>query len=348
MIPNFMFDSNTIQKISHLLADPKKIVLVSHKNPDGDTLGAAVAMYHYLKAKGHEVAAVVPNPFPAFYRWMPGIEQMHVFEGNVRFVRSLIEQADVIFGLDFNSMDRTGNLAPELQKAGAVKIMIDHHLSPSDEFDFVFSETNTSSTGELVYEFINDLNDIESLSLNEALALYTCIMTDTGSFSFSCNRPRTYEIIADLVRRGVDAAKVHKLVYDTFSENRLRLLGFALSSRMEVWSSLHTAVIHLNKADLSRFNFQVGDTEGVVNYPLSMASINLAILMTEKDELIRLSFRSKGSFDVNQLARKFFNGGGHRNAAGGNSSLSMTGTLDRIQDVLKQYAEALDYTITLE
>jgi phosphoesterase RecJ-like protein len=342
-----MFDKNKINQISNLLLDSKKIVLISHKNPDGDTLGASLAMYHYLKGKGHQVESIVPNHYPAFYAWMPGIEDMHVFEGHAAAVRQLIQDADLVFCLDFNSMSRAGNLAADLLKTKAVKIMIDHHLAPSDEFDFVFSEINTSSTGELVYEFIHELGEIDRLGINEALALYVCIMTDTGSFSFSCNRPRTYEIIADLVRRGVDAAKVHKLVYDTFSENRLRLLGYALSSKMEVWQPLHAAAIHLNKKDLSRFDFQVGDTEGVVNYPLSMAKVNLSVLLTEKDDLIRLSFRSKGSFDVNQFARKHFNGGGHRNAAGGNSALTMSETLRKLKDLLQTYSESLSYTLSL-
>lgn len=342
-----MFDKNRVKSVSNLLSDSKKIILVSHKNPDGDTLGASLAMFHFLRSKGLQVETIVPNHYPAFYAWMPGIEEMHVFEGHAAEVKGLIREADLIFCLDFNNMSRTGNLAAELLKSEAVKIMIDHHLAPSDEFDYVFSDINTSSTGELVYEFINDMGEINRLGLNESLALYTCIMTDTGSFSFSCNRPRTYEIIADLVRRGVDAAKVHKLVYDTFSENRLRLLGYALSSKMEVWKELHAAAIHLNKEDLKRFDYQVGDTEGVVNYPLSMADVNLSILLTEKDDLIRISFRSKGSFDVNQFARAHFSGGGHRNAAGGNSPLSMPDTLQKLKEILLTYRESLDYTLSL-
>jgi len=342
-----MFDSNEIQKVGQLLTEPKKIALISHKNPDGDTLGAALAMMHYLRAKGHQVEALVPNAFPEFYHWLPGSREMHIFDQAAKHVRQIISDAEVIFCLDFNSLDRAGNMAGDLIKASAVKIMIDHHLAPSDEFDYCFSVVDTSSTGELVYEFIDALGDKDNLKINESLALYTCIMTDTGSFSFSCNRARTYEIIADLIDRGVDAAKVHKLVYDTFTENRLRLLGFAISSRMLVWNDLHAAVIHLSKEDLNRFDFQIGDTEGVVNYPLSIAHINLAILMTEKDDIIRLSFRSKGDFDVNLLARKHFNGGGHRNASGGNSKLLLPQVLELLKDILPQYRESLDYQITL-
>jgi len=343
-----MFDPVEIKKAGRILAQSKKIALICHKNPDGDTIGAALAMYHYLSKKDYVVNALVPNDFPGFYQWMPGSEKMHIYDREAKYVRQCIAEADVIFCLDFNSLDRTGNMADALKKAKAVKIMIDHHQAPSDEFEYCFSVIDTSSTGELVYEFIDALGDKERIDLNVALALYTCIMTDTGSFSFSCNHARTYEIIADLVKRGVDAAKVHKLVYDTYSENRLRLLGFAISSRMLVWNGLHTAVIRLSKDDLKRFDFQIGDTEGVVNYPLSMAHINLAVLLTEKDDIIRISFRSKGDFDVNDFARKHFNGGGHRNASGGNSKLSLTTTLEQMKNILGQYRQALDYQITLE
>ncbi len=343
-----MFDPIKIKNIGDLLAESKKIALICHKNPDGDTIGAALAMYHYLSLKGYDVNALVPNDFPDFYRWLPGSEKMHIYNREAKYVRQCIAEADVVFCLDFNSLDRSGNMADALVKTMAVKIMIDHHQAPSDEFDYCFSVVDTSSTGELVFEFIEALGDREMIDLNTAMSLYTCIMTDTGSFSFSCNHARTYEIVADLIRIGVDADKVHKLVYDTYSENRLRLLGFAISSRMLVWDELHTAVIYLSREDLKQFDFQIGDTEGVVNYPLSIAHINLAVLMTEKDDIIRISFRSKGDFDVNVFARKHFNGGGHCNASGGNSKKSLTATLDGLKETLVQYKSALNYQITLE
>ena len=225
--------------------------------------------------------------------------------------------------------------------------MIDHHLEPSDEFDHYFSVTRVSSTGELVYELMEALGDRPLLGLNEALALYTCIMTDTGSFSYNCNYSRTYHIVAELIACGVDAAKVHKLVYDTFTENRLRLLGFALSNRLLVWNELHTAVIYLTKADLKKYDYRVGDTEGLVNYGLSMENINLAVLLTEKDNQIRMSFRSKGDFSVNRLARDFFSGGGHKNASGGTSRIGMENTLAKLKEVLNHFKEDLDYTLVL-
>ncbi len=342
-----MFDSHEIEAVSLLLSVPKKIVLVSHKNPDGDTLGAALAMMHYLRKKGHEVTALVPNDFPDFYQWLPGAGEMLVFQRNASAVKRVLQEGELLFCLDFNALDRTGNMASFLEKFPGTKIVIDHHLEPSDEFDHYFCSTGASSTGELVYEFIVALGDQKLLDKEEALALYTCIMTDTGSFSYNCNHGRTYHIVAELIDLGIDAANVHKLVYDTYSENRLRLLGFALSNRLIVWDDLHAAVIYLTKEDLKRFDYRVGDTEGLVNYGLSMEKVNLAVLLTEKDNQIRMSFRSKGNFSVNRLARDFFDGGGHKNASGGTSKTGMENTLKKLNEVLKRFKEALDYTVSL-
>jgi phosphoesterase RecJ-like protein len=343
----FMFDSREIEAVGRLLAVPQKIVLVSHKNPDGDTIGAALAMLHYLRKKGHDVIALVPNDFPGFYNWLPGADEMIIFDRDVHAVKAALAEAQLMFCLDFNALNRTGNMAHLLEKFPGKKIVIDHHLEPSEEFDYYFCSPASSSTGELVYEFIEGLGDKALLGVEEALALYTCIMTDTGSFSYNCNHGRTYHIVAGLIDLGIDAANVHKLVYDTYTENRLRLLGFALSSRLLVWNNLHTAVIYLTKSDLKRFDYQVGDTEGLVNYGLSMGNINLAVLLTEKDNLIRISFRSKGDFSVNRLARDFFKGGGHKNASGGNSNKGMEDTISKLKEVLHHFKEELDYTVSL-
>ncbi len=342
-----MFESKEIKAVKQLLSVPRKIVLAAHKNPDGDTIGAVLGMMHYLRKKGHTVSPIVPNDFPGYYRWLPGAEEFIVFDRDARKVREVLSAGDVLICLDFNAMARTGNMAPDLLKFSGKKIVIDHHLDPGEEFDHYFSVTRVSSTGELVYEWMEALGDLSLLSEKEALALYTCIMTDTGSFSYNCNFSRTYHIVAELIQRGVDAAKVHKLVYDTFTENRLRLLGYALSHRLLVWHDVHTAVIYLTKADLKKYNYQVGDTEGLVNYGLSMEDINLAVLLTEKDNQIRMSFRSKGDFSVNRLARDFFDGGGHKNASGGTSRMSMENTLGKLKEVLQHFKEELDYKVTL-
>ncbi len=343
----FMFDSHEIEAVHKSLSVPQKIVLVSHKNPDGDTIGASLAMMHYLRKKGHEVTALVPNKFPSFYNWLPGAGEMIIFDQNAAAVRAALSAGDLLICLDFNALNRTGNMSPDLENFSGKKIVIDHHLEPSEEFDYYFCSSAASSTGELVYEFVEALGDKALLGMNEALALYTCIMTDTGSFSYNCNHGRTYHIVAELIDIGIDAANVHKLVYDTYTESRLRLLGFALSSRLLVWENLHTAVIYLTREDLKKFDYQVGDTEGLVNYGLSMGKINLAVLLTEKDNQIRISFRSKGDFSVNRLSRDFFNGGGHKNASGGTSKLSMENTIANLKKVLSQLKGELDYTVSL-
>ena len=343
----FMFDKKNIEKVGQLLSLPMNIALISHKNPDGDTISAALAMMHYLRLKGHEVSSLIPNNFPEYYNWLPGCDEIIIFDKDAALVREKIEKADIIFCLDFNRMNRTGNMSPDLINANGVKIVIDHHLEPSEEFDYYFTETDTSSTGELVYEFIEALDDKDLVNKDMALALYTAIMTDTGSFSYNCDHGRTYSIVADLIEKGLEPSLVHKLVYDTFTESRLRLLGYAISDRMQVWRDLHTAVIYLDKNDLDKFNYQVGDTEGVVNYPLSMEDVNMSVLLTEKDRLIRMSFRSKGEFSVNNLALEYFDGGGHKNAAGGTSMLTMNETIDKLKEVVKNYQEELDYKISL-
>ncbi len=342
-----MFDKLQIEKVSEMLSQPKNIALVSHKNPDGDTISAALAMMHYLRFKGHNVSSLIPNQCPGYYTWMPGFDEFIIFDKDASLVREKIEHADIVFCLDFNRMSRTGNMSPDLIKAAGVKIVIDHHIDPSDEFEYYFTTTDTSSTGELVYEFLNDLGDRNLINKDIALALYTAIMTDTGSFSYNCDHGRTYSIVADLIDKGVEPSLVHKLVYDTFTEDRLRLLGYAISERMLVWRELHTAVIYLDKRDLDKFNYQVGDTEGVVNYPLSMEGVNMSVLLTEKDRLIRMSFRSKGEFSVNNLAGAHFDGGGHKNAAGGTSILTVPETIEKLKEVVRNYQEDLDYKISL-
>lgn len=342
-----MFDKIHIEKVSPLLSQPKNIALVSHKNPDGDTISAALAMMHYLRMNGHTVSSLIPNQFPAYYNWLPGSGEIIIFDKEAALVREKIENADIIFCLDFNRLNRTGNMTPDLEKATGIKIVIDHHIEPSEEFDYYFTTTDASSTGELIYDFIAALGDKDLIHKDIALALYTAIMTDTGSFSYNCDHGRTYSIVADLIDKGVVPSLVHKLVYDTFTVDRLRLLGYAISERMLVWRDLHTAVIYLDKKDLDKFNYQVGDSEGVVNYPLSMDGVNLSVLLTEKDRVIRMSFRSKGEFSVNKLAAEYFEGGGHKNAAGGTSLLSVTETIDKLNEVVKNYQEELDYKISL-
>jgi len=343
-----MLTSNEISELKLLLTQKKNIVITAHTNPDGDAIGSSLAMYHYLSKLGHIVKMMVPNQFPDFYAWLPESDKIIIYENDAKSSQKLLKEADIIFSLDYNALSRLGVLADIVKNTTGTRILIDHHIDPEREsFDYCYSSTNTSSTGELVYDFITMLGYENIIDKKIGEAIYTCIVTDTGSFSFSCNRPDTYIITSKLISLGVDAEKIHKLIFDTYSENRLRLLGFAISNRMVVWEEFHTAIIYLTKSDLNKYNYHVGDTEGVVNFPLSMGKINLSILITEKDSKLRISLRSKGSFSVNELSRAHFNGGGHRNAAGGKSSESIDELITRIKSVIIENKEQLNYKISL-
>lgn len=343
-----MLTNSEISKLKILLHQKQKIVITSHSNPDGDAIGSSLAMYRYLVKLGNDVNIVVPNKFPEFYAWLPDSNDIIIYENKAKLSQKVLKEADIIFCLDYNAINRLGALAEIIPKTTATRILIDHHINPElESFDFSHSTVNTSSTGELVYDFITKLGDEELIDKNIAEAIYTSIITDTGSFSFSCNRPETYNITSKLISVGADAEKIHKLIYDTYSENRLRLLGYSISNRLIVWEELHTALIYLTKSDLKKYKYEVGDTEGVVNYPLSMKKINMSILITEKDNKLRLSFRSKGDFSVNELARNHFNGGGHRNAAGGKTNETMDELIARLKTIISTYKDQLNYTISL-
>ena len=341
-----MLSTEQQNEVRTLLGERRKIVVTSHNNPDGDAMGSMLAMYHYLRRKGHEVWAVLPNQFPSFYNWMPGSREVLIYEKSAKPIQKILAGAELVFCLDYNAIDRFGASAEILARSTAKRIMIDHHVEPKlENFDYTISVVNTSSTGELVYDFIEMLGDKKLVDKTIADCLYTSIVTDTGSFSYAANNVRTYHVTAELISLGVDASQIHRLIYDTFSENRLRLLGHGISNKMIVWDELRTALIWLTKEDLKKYNYRVGDTEGLVNYPLMMEKVNLSVLLTEKDNMIRLSLRSKGDFSVNDLARKHFKGGGHVNAAGGKSFATMEKTIDDIKEVLSQYRKALDFKL---
>lgn len=342
-----MLNTKQTSELKKLLSSKLKIAVTSHNNPDGDAIGSLLAMKRYLIKLGHDVTGIVPNNFPGFLSWLPGSEQIIIYKLAAKEAQKAILEADLIFSLDYNAINRFGPAAEIILRSKAKRILIDHHINPEKEsFDFCFSTTETSSTGELIYDFIDLLGDKNLIDREIAEAIYTGIVTDTGSFSFAANNQKTYLVTAELVAEGVDAQKIHRLVYDTFSEDRLRLLGHAISNNMLVWSDLHTALIYLAKEDLIKYNYQVGDIEGIVNYPLMMDQVNMSVLLTERDNQIRLSFRSKGEFSVNQLTRDYFNGGGHKNAAGGRSNSTMVETINTIKEVVSKYKEALDYRIT--
>lgn len=332
------------EAFSSILATKQQFAIVTHTNPDGDALGSALALAETLTQAGHEATVLIPNMYPSFLAWMPGLDKALIFESQAQAVRSVLENSTYVFCLDFNGFKRAGSMSDDLAKTKRPFVLIDHHIDPETEsFALMYHDLAVSSTSELVYFFLKGLQLDHFINEDVASCLYVGIMTDTGSFSFALKNPDTFRIVADLVQKGIDAERLHRLVYDTFSENRLRLLGHAITNRMMILETYKSAIIALSLHDLNEFNFQIGDTEGIVNYPLSMEKINFAVLITEKKDQIRLSFRSKGSFSVNDFARKHFDGGGHHNAAGGNSYLGMKETISRLLKIIPDYAQDLDY-----
>jgi phosphoesterase RecJ-like protein len=329
-------------KLRYQISDSSDIVITTHYNPDGDAIGSSLALYHLLTKIGSKAVVIIPNDYPSFLKWLPGSDKIVVYDSNIAECDSLIRNARILFCLDYNSMSRVKHFMKQLQEATATKILIDHHPDPSDEFDFAHSRTSVSSTCELLYEFIKGLGFEDQIDKDVAACLYVGIMTDTGSFSYACNNSQTYDITASLIKTGIDAEHIHRLIYDTYSENRMRLLGFCLSDRLIVLKKYETAYIWLTRNDLLKFDHQIGDTEGVVNYALSIEGITLAALFTERNDRIRISFRSKGEFSVNELARKYYAGGGHRNAAGGDSFLNMNETLQKFEELLPGYFGLID------
>lgn len=332
-----------LTKTKELLQLSKNVVITCHKGPDGDAIGSSLALYLYLNKHNKNVSVIVPDDFPYFLKWLPSNEHIICYDTNNKTANNLIETADLIFSLDYNSLNRTGEMAKNLNSANAKFIMIDHHQQPDDFAEVTYSDTSICSTCQMVYHFIEALEDTDMIDSDIANCIYTGIMTDTGSFRFRSTTSTTHRVIANLIDRGIDNAKIHQNVYDSNSYNRLQLLGQSLTN-LKVIPELNTAYITLSAAELEQYNAQKGDTEGVVNYALSLQGIKLAAIFKEdlNSGLIKISFRSKGNFSVNELARTHFNGGGHTNAAGAASNLSLQETLEKFISILPNYQKELN------
>lgn len=332
-----------IQEIKFLIQSPKKIVIVPHKNPDGDAMGSTLGLYHYLKKYNHDAVIIAPNDYPDFLKWMPSENTVLKFDSQTNTCEERIEKADVIFTLDFNALNRAGDMETVLSKSNAVKIMIDHHQQPDDYAKYTYSDVSMSSTCEMVYNFISMLDDLDKIDSEIASCLYAGIMTDTGSFRFSSTTSETHRIVANLIDCGANHSEIHNAIYDTNSYERLQLLGCALSN-LRIIPESRTAYITLSQEELNTYNFKKGDTEGFVNYGLSLNNIIFAAIFIEDNQqnIIKISLRSKGNFSVNEFARAHFNGGGHTNAAGGKSDLNLQDTIDKFISILPNYNEALN------
>ncbi len=323
-----------IQDVFPLLQAPKKIFITTHHKPDGDAIGSMLGLYHYLTLKGHHVTPVSPGELPDFLMWMPGVAQLLNYEAQPKESLAALAAADLIFCLDFNDFSRTKHLTQQLADATQPKILIDHHLFPKPVWDYGMSIPEKSSTCEMVYDFINLNGDNHLIDLDMAACLYTGVMTDTGSFKFPATTASVHTMAADLKRLGLDHTRIHEEVYDSWSEGRMRFLGYVLIEKMEIFHKYNSGLITLSRKDQNLFKAQSGDTEGLVNYPLSISGIKFATLITERSDEVKLSFRSKGNFDVSSFAREYFDGGGHFNASGGRTKTSFIDTIAYFKKIL--------------
>lgn len=326
-----------IQAIQLLLATPKKIAIIPHRGPDGDAMGSTLGLYHFLLKNNHQATVIAPNDFPDFLAWLPGSETVKIFEKDTENCTKILEEAELIFTLDFNAFHRTGEMEHTLARLTAPFIMIDHHQKPDNYAAYTYSDTSFGSTCEMVYNFISFLGKKEDIDKTIATCIYTGILTDSGSFRFPGTTGNTHRIIAELIDLGVENTQIPILLFDNSSYSRLQLLGRALQN-MKVLEAHKTSYTSLTQSELDSFNYVKGDTEGIVNYGLSIKGIVFtAIFIENKDEkIIKISFRSQGGFDVNQFARDHFNGGGHSNAAGGRSDVSMEETLKKFEDLVNK------------
>ncbi|MFS4415748.1 DHH family phosphoesterase [Maribacter sp. 2307ULW6-5] len=331
-----------INALKALLETPREVAIIPHKNPDGDAMGSTLALWHYLEAKGHKATVVAPNDFPKFLKWMPGAQDVLNFERQNAKAIGVLEAAEVIFTLDFNELGRVGQMTPVLERLNGTFVMVDHHQEPGEYAQIMYSDTGMSSTCQMVYHLLQHLDASDAITPNMANCLYTGIMTDTGSFKYRSTTSETHRVIADLMDKGAENTTIHHHIYDTNSPSRLHLLGCALKN-MVILEEYATAYITLSQEELDAFQYEKGDTEGFVNYGLTLKGIKFAVIFIEnRDEgILKISFRSVGSFSVNRFARAHFNGGGHDNAAGGRSEKSIEDTVAYFTSLLPRYKDAL-------
>ncbi|MCL3779306.1 bifunctional oligoribonuclease/PAP phosphatase NrnA [Prolixibacteraceae bacterium JC049] len=334
-------DTEKIGSLKQLLKNNRKISIIPHINPDGDAIGSSLALAQYLTKLNKSVKVIVPNDYPDYLHWIPGQEKVVVFFKQKYTAEELLRNADLIFYVDFNDEHRCGEIAKITSQLSVPKVLIDHHPNPGDFASVVISDTSACATAELVYEVIDALGDNELIDLPIAESLFAAILTDTGSFSYNSSQPRTFEIVGDLLKRGIDKDRIYSDTFDKYSGNRMKLLGYALSEKMVHLPEYRTAFISLTKEELERYHFVPGDTEGFVNNPLAINDVVFTALFMEKDGRIKISFRSKGKFATNLFSGHHFNGGGHANASGGESHLTMEETLKKFEALLPDYKEEL-------
>lgn len=326
----------SISALFPALLTPKKIVITTHQKPDADAMGSSLSLSQYLSKKGHDVTVISPTNWAGWVNWMHGATSVLNYEKQTDQSNTVLDNADILFCLDFNAFHRTKSMADKLTRLSCTKVLIDHHQEPDiASFHFGISDTTKSSTCEMIYDFIKEAGDLSLIDVPISECIYAGLVGDTGSFRFASAHAGVHAIVADLKTRGLDHGKIHEGLYDNFLENRLRFIGHVLLHRMEIFYEYNTALIAIPKSDLLKFQIKTGDTEGLVNYPQSIQGIKMVALVIDRDEERKWSFRSKGSFDCNTFARTYFEGGGHFNAAGGRSSDSLDETVARFKEVIK-------------
>ena len=325
----------TAQQLKALISTPKRIVITTHRGSDGDAMGSSLGLFYLLKQLGHTVNVITPNGYANFLHWLPGNKEVLVYEGSEEEVDKITTEADLIFLLDFSDLSRIAPFNNTVSKSKATKIMIDHHQDPDrDIANLIFSDTTACSTAQLVYEIMDAMEMTTYLNKAIAECLYVGIMTDTGSFKYSSTTAKTHNIIAELITAGAENDKIHDLIYDNSSANRIKLLGYCLNKKLRLYPENNAAIISLTAEELKRFEFKKGDTEGLVNYALSIEGVKFAAFIAEKDGLVKLSLRSKGNVRVNEIAKEYFQGGGHINASGGVSQVSVDETIKIIEGII--------------
>ena len=339
-------DIELIKNFELLVANSlKSIVVIPHTNPDGDAMGSVLGLWRVLKNAGYKVKVVSPTKYPEFYHWMDGHDEVIIFSHHPKQSARALEESDLIICMDFNQLSRLGEMRPLVENYQGKKVLIDHHPYPGNFTDLIISDITFSSTAELIFSVLQSTGLAQYIDRNAATSFFTGIMTDTGSFDFNVSNPNTFEVVAQLTRMGIDQLDIHSKVYDNYSADRMRLMGFCLSNRMTVFPEYHAACMYITLEDQKAFNFKTGDNEGFVNMPLSIRGVVFSVLFTEKEKYVKVSFRSKGEFAVNEVSEKYFNGGGHRNAAGGEFYASLPEALAQFEKLLPEFEDRIKKSI---
>ncbi len=332
-----MFD---IPGFKELIKSPKRIIITTHANPDADALGSSLGLYHLLKELGHDVLVITPTAYPQFLNWMPGQEDVFIYEDDLKSCDQKIAQAEIIFCLDFSSLNRIKKMEPVVRASAATKVLIDHHLDPEDFADFTLWDTGAAATAELIHDLILMLEMQDQITKDMAEVIYAGIMTDTGSFKHPSTTAKVHRTVAELIDKGADVNKVNRNIYDNNSTNRLRFMGYAFLEKLVVRPELEVAYFVISAEEYKRFNLKSGDTEGLVNYALSIDGIVMATIIIEYKEEVKLSFRSSGNYAVNTFANEHFSGGGHKNASGGISYIGLQKTVKKFESLIETFTKS--------